>query len=204
MRYQLNFSWQQILQSAGPTLAHTYTNLTGNSNAFQPFATLLQQHFPQGTPSGLVNDNPFPLQAGGPPPKPAKGKCYLASEVFSYFNKPEAEELQFLLTNFMEGYMQETEERRLVVRLYEQIVPDLRKKLGNDPRRHEIFEIAERLVTKGYESAKAGDYEKTYQLYIKALIYSLVYYLCPQYLKIKDSKVELEISKLEIDLHLLK
>lgn len=129
--------------------------------------------------------------------------CYLASEVFSYFNKPEAQELEFLLTKFMDGYMQETEERKTVVRLYELIVPNLRKKLHKDPRQHEIFEIAEKLITKGYESAKGGDYDRTYQLYIRALLYSLVYYLCPQYLKITNSNVELDLSKFESDLDLL-
>lgn len=129
--------------------------------------------------------------------------CYLASEVFSYFNKPETHELEYLLTNFMDGYMQETEERKTVVRLYELIVPKIKKKLHEDPRKHEIFQIADRLITKGYESAKAGDYDRTYQLYTRALLYSMVYYLTPQYLKLINSKVKLDLPKFESDLNLL-
>jgi hypothetical protein len=143
------------------------------------------------------------IHIADPPHPPSPPTCYLASEVFGYFGKPEAKELEFLLDNFMQGYMQETDERKLVVGLYEKIVPNLRKKLSQDPRRHEIFEIADRLVTKGYESARAGDYEKTYQLYIRALLYSLVYYLCPDYVKIKDSRLEFDLAKLESDLNSL-
>jgi hypothetical protein len=37
--------------------------LTGKTDAFTPFITLLQQRFPAGQPSGLTNDNPFPIPA---------------------------------------------------------------------------------------------------------------------------------------------
>ncbi len=54
-------NWSNIVQAGGDTLAQTYSNLTGASDAFSSFATLLQSRFPQGTPSGLQNDNPFPI-----------------------------------------------------------------------------------------------------------------------------------------------
>ena len=61
LRYQLNLSWDKTVQAGGTTLAQTYRKLTGAIDAFNPFAALLQRRFPAGTPSGLVNDNPFPL-----------------------------------------------------------------------------------------------------------------------------------------------
>jgi hypothetical protein len=63
LRHQLHFSWAQIVQAAGPTLADTFAKLTGQPapNAFAPFAALLLRRFPTGTPSGLTNDNPFPI-----------------------------------------------------------------------------------------------------------------------------------------------
>lgn len=61
LHYQLGRNWSDIVQAGGATLAQTYSNLTGRSDAFSSFATLLQSRFPQGTPSGLQNDNPFPI-----------------------------------------------------------------------------------------------------------------------------------------------
>lgn len=61
LKYQLNYNWIDITQAAAPTLAETYTKLANASNGFSSFMTLLQTHFPQGTPSGLIGDNPFPL-----------------------------------------------------------------------------------------------------------------------------------------------
>jgi hypothetical protein len=61
LHYQLGRNWSDIIQKGGATLAQTYSNLTGRSDAFSSFATLLQARFPQGTPSGLQNDNPFPM-----------------------------------------------------------------------------------------------------------------------------------------------
>ncbi len=61
LRYQLGFSWDQIIQRGGTTLAQTYQNLTGQTDAFTGFAALMQRYFPAGTPSGLTTDNPFPL-----------------------------------------------------------------------------------------------------------------------------------------------
>ena|GEM_PF-688103 len=64
LRYQLGYKWQSIVQAAGPTLATTYKNLTGSSDALTPFKNLLQAHFPAGSPAGLKTDNPFPFQTG--------------------------------------------------------------------------------------------------------------------------------------------
>jgi hypothetical protein len=61
LRFQLNFSWQQIVGAAAPTLGQTYTNLTGKNDGFKEFQALLGTHFPPGRPSGVRNDNPFPL-----------------------------------------------------------------------------------------------------------------------------------------------
>jgi len=65
LRYQLHFSWAEIIAAGAPTLSQTYTNLTGRNDALARFANLLQAHFPVGTPSGLTNDNPYPLLSPG-------------------------------------------------------------------------------------------------------------------------------------------
>jgi len=62
LAHQLNFSWQQIIAAAGPTLAQTATNL-GVPNPFGDFAALLAAHFPVGTTTDLPDDDPFPLTA---------------------------------------------------------------------------------------------------------------------------------------------
>jgi hypothetical protein len=61
LRYQLHFSWAEIIAAGAATLAQTYTNLTGRADALSRFKALLQAHFPQGSPSGLTTDNPYPL-----------------------------------------------------------------------------------------------------------------------------------------------
>jgi hypothetical protein len=61
LRFQLNYSWQQIVGAAAPTLGQTYTILTGKNDGFKQFQQLLGTHFPPGRPSRLTNDNPFPL-----------------------------------------------------------------------------------------------------------------------------------------------
>jgi hypothetical protein len=58
---QLRYAWDQIAQAGAPTLAQTYTNLTGNSDGWTPFRQHLDAAFPLGTPSGLTTDNPYPL-----------------------------------------------------------------------------------------------------------------------------------------------
>ena len=61
LRYQLHFTWAQIVPAGAATLAGTYQNLTGATDALASFKGLLDRHFPPGTPSGLTNDNPYPL-----------------------------------------------------------------------------------------------------------------------------------------------
>ena len=62
LRYQLHFSLVRIVEAGGTTLQQTYQRLTGSSDAFGPFAALLQRHFPVGTPVNLAGtDNVFPL-----------------------------------------------------------------------------------------------------------------------------------------------
>lgn len=58
---QLRYSWNQIVPAGAPTLAETYTNLTGNADGWTPFSQQLSTAFPPGTPSGLTTDNPYPL-----------------------------------------------------------------------------------------------------------------------------------------------
>jgi hypothetical protein len=61
LRFQLNFSWSQVVGAAAPTFGQTYNKLTGKSDGFKQFTALLTAHFPPGRPSGLTSDNPFPL-----------------------------------------------------------------------------------------------------------------------------------------------
>lgn len=61
LRFQLNYSWTQIVEAAAPTLASTYAKLTRKNDGFKQFETLINQHFPKGQPSGLTTDNPFPI-----------------------------------------------------------------------------------------------------------------------------------------------
>jgi len=58
---QLGYSWAQIAQAGAPTLAQTYTNLTGNPDGLTAFRQQLDNHFPLGRPSGVTTDNPYPL-----------------------------------------------------------------------------------------------------------------------------------------------
>jgi hypothetical protein len=61
LRYQLHYGWADIVRQGGPTLAATFLNLTGKADAFGPFLALMDAVFPRGIPSGLTDDNPFPL-----------------------------------------------------------------------------------------------------------------------------------------------
>ena len=61
LRFQLNFSWAQIVGAGASTLGQTYTRLTGKSDGFKQFTALLAAHFPPARPSRLNGDNPFPL-----------------------------------------------------------------------------------------------------------------------------------------------
>jgi len=58
---QLGYGWDQIVQAGAPTLAETYTNLTGNPDGWTPFREQLDTNFPLGIPSGVTTDNPYPL-----------------------------------------------------------------------------------------------------------------------------------------------
>ena len=61
LRYELSYSWNAIIAAAAPTLAGVYTNLTGLTDGWARFSALMQAYYPTGTPSGVTNDNPFPL-----------------------------------------------------------------------------------------------------------------------------------------------
>ncbi len=61
LRFQLGYSWEQIVAAAGANLGQTYAKLTGRQDGFRQFKSLIDGHFPASTPSGLITDNPFPL-----------------------------------------------------------------------------------------------------------------------------------------------
>lgn len=61
LRYQLDFTWTEIVAAAGATLEQTYQTLTNQADGLTPFKALLQAFYPEGTPSSLTTDNPFPL-----------------------------------------------------------------------------------------------------------------------------------------------
>ncbi|HLJ86022.1 MAG TPA: hypothetical protein VKZ53_04315 [Candidatus Angelobacter sp.] len=63
MRTQLGFSWNEIVQAGAPTMSTVYTTLTRSLDGFGQFKADLQSTFPEGHPSGIVNDNPFPIHA---------------------------------------------------------------------------------------------------------------------------------------------
>lgn len=62
LAHQLNFTWEQIIAAAGPTLAQTAANLKV-PNAPADFFSLIDARFPLGwSPHwNLPDDNPFPL-----------------------------------------------------------------------------------------------------------------------------------------------
>lgn len=69
LRYQLDFTWPEIVAAGGATLETTYEGLKmAPAGAITPFKNLLQSYYPVGQPSGLTNDNPFPLPATIPVP----------------------------------------------------------------------------------------------------------------------------------------
>ncbi len=68
LRHQLGFDLAQIVQAGGATLEDSYRALTGKSNGFEPFSSVLQGHFPVGTQVALGDDNPFPLPPAAPAP----------------------------------------------------------------------------------------------------------------------------------------
>jgi hypothetical protein len=58
---QLGYGWDQIVKGGAATLGQTYANLTGNTDGWTPFRQQLDNAFPLGSPSGVTNDNPYPL-----------------------------------------------------------------------------------------------------------------------------------------------
>jgi hypothetical protein len=58
---QLGYGWDQIVKGGAATLGQTYANLTGNPDGWTPFRQQLDNAFPLGSPSGVTNDNPYPL-----------------------------------------------------------------------------------------------------------------------------------------------
>ena len=60
LRFQLNYSWQQIVAAGTATLAGTYKNLTGKNTAWADFEAVVNAHFPVGQQYNLDTDNPFP------------------------------------------------------------------------------------------------------------------------------------------------
>jgi len=62
LRYHLGFTWRQIIQAGGSTLAQTYKRLTGRADPFFRFSSLLERRFPQVPAADIAGDNPFPLR----------------------------------------------------------------------------------------------------------------------------------------------
>jgi hypothetical protein len=69
LQAQLGFGWSQIVQVGGhrfpdpnPSLAYTFSNLTGRTDAFDSFYSLVTRRFPYGVQAELATDNPFPLK----------------------------------------------------------------------------------------------------------------------------------------------
>ena len=61
LRFQLNYSWEQIVAAGTATLAGTYKNLSGKDTAWQDFEAVINANFPVGQQYNLDTDNPFPL-----------------------------------------------------------------------------------------------------------------------------------------------
>jgi hypothetical protein len=61
LRFQLKFTWTQIIAAGAPTLAETYKNLTGENDGWVTFKALIDDKFPPSKPSNVTTDNPFPL-----------------------------------------------------------------------------------------------------------------------------------------------
>jgi len=61
LRFQLKFTWTQIIAAGAPTLAGTYQKLTGKNDGWVTFNALIDAKFPPGKPSKVTKDSPFPL-----------------------------------------------------------------------------------------------------------------------------------------------
>ena len=63
MRFQLNYTWPQIIAAGGDTLGATYANLTGNDTGWDDFTAQINTQFPPGQQYNTGTDNPFPFEA---------------------------------------------------------------------------------------------------------------------------------------------
>ena len=61
LRYQLHFTWAQIVGAGAPTLSATYTKLTGHTDGWTRFSSLVTSKYPAGIHSGVRIDNIFPI-----------------------------------------------------------------------------------------------------------------------------------------------
>jgi hypothetical protein len=61
LRFQLNFSWAQIVAAGGASLSNTYKGLTGRATAWKDFSSMIEAHFPVQQHYDLTTDDPFPL-----------------------------------------------------------------------------------------------------------------------------------------------
>jgi hypothetical protein len=61
LRFQLHYSWTEIVAGGGHTLSATYLHLTGRRTGWEDFQAFIDAHFPPGKKYRLKTDNPFPL-----------------------------------------------------------------------------------------------------------------------------------------------
>lgn len=61
LRFQLKYSWEEIVSAGGATLAETYKSLTHKDTAWGDFTIFMNAHFPAGKKYKLKTDNPFPV-----------------------------------------------------------------------------------------------------------------------------------------------
>lgn len=59
MRFSLGYSWSSIIIAGNDTLAGVYRTLSGNSDAWTAFRSVIDGMFPPGQPVTLKTDNPF-------------------------------------------------------------------------------------------------------------------------------------------------
>jgi hypothetical protein len=61
LRFQLNFSWNDIIAAGGATLDELYTRLTNRHDGKDRFMAQVEANWPSGTSSGVTTDQPWPL-----------------------------------------------------------------------------------------------------------------------------------------------
>jgi hypothetical protein len=59
MRFSLEYSWSRIIAAGNDTLAGVYRAITGKSDAWTAFRSVIDDMFPPGQPVNLTTDNPF-------------------------------------------------------------------------------------------------------------------------------------------------